>query len=274
MITDADKFWEGVSTYYRFAANLLDANGYGFTYIYPMENNTYMLTTDSYFINFTQEAVFTAMQPLYDELQRIGINVTNPTSLFTSPYGTPGIGISGPPTNTRYRSRLLPRANWEDDGLWNQTMSAIRTATEAGFANNFYFHATLTSPTVEAAGWPGNESAVNPAWRKNGMHAMLMDQTAQQSVERDGMFEQYSSLLRDVSPGAGSYMNEGDPGEPNWQQAFYGDHYERLSSIKQTLDPWGLLWAPTTPGSERWAVNSVSSYSGTQNGRLCRVEAA
>ncbi|KAI1098424.1 FAD-binding domain-containing protein [Jackrogersella minutella] len=272
--TDGDTFWQGVGAYYRFAAKVLDAGGYGFSYIYPGANNTFRFTTSSSFLSSTPAEVFNFMQPLYDDLNRIGINLTNPTSLFTSTYGSPGSGRGPAPGNTRYRSRLLPRENWEDDALWNRTMRAIRTATEAGFDNDFYFHGTLASPTAAAAGWPGSEAAVNPAWRNNRMHAMLMDDAPQQSTARDDMFRAYMDLLREASPGAGSYMNEGDPGEPDWQQAFYGTNYPRLLGIKRARDPWGLFWAPTTVGSEAWAVSPVDGYPESQNGRLCRTGGA
>lgn len=214
------------------------------------------------------------MQPLYDDLQqRLGINLTNPTSLFTGVYNSPGgSGASGPaPGNTRYRSRLLPRANWDDDALWTRTMRAIRAATEGGLEHDFYFHGTLTSPTAEVAGWPGRDAAVNPAWRSNRMHAMLMDMAPAQSSARDATMQGYMDLLREVSPGAGSYMNEGDPGEPDWQQAFYGMNYPRLLGIKRARDPWGVFWAPTTVGSEGWEVRAADGYAMSQNGRLCRV---
>lgn len=231
-----------------------------------------MFTTSSSFLGFTGAEAISFMQPLYDDLNKLGINITNPTRVNPSLYGSPSSGRAAPPGNTRYRSRLLPRENWEDDALWNQTMAAIRTATEAGFENDFYFHGTLASPTEEVAGWPGAENAVNPAWRKNRMHAMLMDQTPLQSTARDTMMQGYMDLLRDASPSAGSYMNEGDPGEPNWQQAFFGSNYPRLLQIKQARDPWGLFWAPTTVGSEGWAVRTVDgAYPGSQNGKLCRV---
>ncbi|KAI1264601.1 FAD-binding domain-containing protein [Xylariaceae sp. FL1019] len=276
-IRDADTFWQGVGAYYRFAAHILDAGGYGFSYIYPMANNTYRFTTSSSFPGMSPTTAFNFMQPLYNSLQDLGINVTNPTIASAHPYGSPRSGTGDRPVNTRYRSRLLPRENWEDDALFDDTMAAIRTCVEGGFENDFYFHGTLTSPTEEVAGWPGSNSAVLPAWRKNRMHAMLMDVqpdglTAEQAVDRDSLMQGYMSLLREVSPDAGSYMNEGDVGEPNWQQAFFGENYDRLLEIKNTWDPLQVFWAPTTVGSEGWQVQPVDGYPHSQNGRLCRVE--
>ncbi|KAI1807546.1 FAD-binding domain-containing protein [Daldinia bambusicola] len=272
MLTDPEMFWRGVGTYYRFAAKVLDAGGYGFSYIYPLPNNSFRFTTSSSFIDVTPAFAREFMQPLYDDLRGLGINITNPPLPFTSLYGQPSSGIGPSPGNTRYRSRLLPRENWDDDALWNQTMRAIRTATEAGFERGFYFHGTLASPTEDVAGWPGAGNAVNPAWRRNRMHAMLMDAAPAQSTARDAVMRGYVDLLREAAPGAGAYMNEGDPGEPEWQQAFYGENYPRLLRIKRRRDPWGLFWAPTTVGSEGWAVRGAEGdYPVTQNGRLCRV---
>ena len=107
---------------------------------------------------------------------------------------------------------------------------------------------------------------------------MLMDvqpdnYTAQEARDRDARMQRYTSLLRDVSPGAGAYMNEADPGEPEWQQAFFGsENFERLLEVKQAWDPWSLFWAPTTVGSEGWHVEAVDGYPNSQNGRLCRLE--
>ncbi|KAJ3573628.1 hypothetical protein NPX13_g4624 [Xylaria arbuscula] len=151
-VRDVETFWQGVAAYYRFAANVLDAGGYGFSYIYPMANNTYRFTTSSSFPGMAPTAARNFMQPLYDTLGRVGISIANPTIGSARPYGSPRGGTGDRPVNTRYRSRLLPRENWEDDNLFNQTMKAIRTAAEGGFENNFYFHGTLASPTEEVAG--------------------------------------------------------------------------------------------------------------------------
>lgn len=271
-VPSLEAFWESIGLYYRFCAEILDAGGYGFSYIYPGANNSYLFTTTSQFPGKPVGEVQSFMQPLYDALPLDLANPAPSTRLFGSPRG----GGGGQPINTRYRSRLLPRANWEDDVLFNATMSAIRRAVEAGFDNNFYFHGTLTSPTEAVAGWPGADSAVLPAWRENRMHAMLMDLqppglTGAGAQDRDATMQDYVQLLRDVSPGAGSYMNEGDPGEPEWQDAFYGRHYGRLLEVKKERDPWQLFWAPTTVGSEGWEVRPVDGYPNSQNGRLCRT---
>ncbi|MGE4608439.1 MAG: FAD-binding protein, partial [Myxococcota bacterium] len=44
-------------------------------------------------------------------------------------------------------------------------------------------------------------------------------------------------IIRDATPNAGTYSNEADYHEPNWQEAFWGSHYSRLLAIKQKYDP-------------------------------------
>jgi hypothetical protein len=61
-----------------------------------------------------------------------------------------------------------------------------------------------------------------------------------------------------------AYLNEGDIREKEWQRVFYGDNYKSLLSIKNEVDPKGLLWGRTAVGSESWVEDS--------NGRLCRVD--
>lgn len=151
-VGDVETFWRGVGAYYQFAAEILDAGGYGFSYIFPMANDTYRFTTSSSFPGMAPAAAFSFMQPLYNTLQSVGVDVVNPVIRSASLYGSPRGGTGDRPVNTRYRSRLLPRENWEDDDLFDKTMRAIRTAVEGGFENDFHFHGTLTSPTEKVAG--------------------------------------------------------------------------------------------------------------------------
>ena len=273
VLNDTELFWAGVSTYYRHAPAIVNAGGLGYGYIYPLGNGSFSFSSTATFPGKTPLEATALMQPMYDALNRAGIHLANPRVLVSTPYARGHRATAAAAlANTRYRSRLFPRDNWRDDGVWNATMRAIRAAAEAGYT----FHHLQYGPSEAVAGWPGRDSGVNPAWRRTAMHAALMDVqpaglSAAEARARDAKARVYMDALRAVTPGGGSYMNEGDPTEPDWQAAFYGESYDRLLEIKRKWDPWGLFWAPTTVGSEAWAVRTADGYPGSQNGRLCRT---
>lgn len=70
--------------------------------------------------------------------------------------------------------------------------------------------------------------------------------------------------LEAITPGGGSYLNEADLNQPNFQQAFYGSNYYKLLSIKRRYDPKDLFYGITSVGSERW------EYRMNTDGKLCR----
>ncbi|KAK3361893.1 hypothetical protein B0T24DRAFT_690417 [Lasiosphaeria ovina] len=282
-LSSVETFWKGVSITYRFNPRVIDAGGYCYSYIYSLGNNSFSFTSSASIPGLDNSAVTALMQPLYDELNAAGIKATMPTlSTFSSfPYagGSPfrQTGGGDSPVNTRYRSRLFPRANWADDGLFARTFAAIRRAVDVG---GYTFHGIAYGPTLAVAGSPGADSAVNPAWRSAVLHGSLMQVqpvalTAAQARAFDADVEAYVDVWRALTPGSGAYMAEGDPAEPNWQQSFYGaDNYPRLLDIKRRYDPWGIFWARTTVGSESWDVRTADGYPNSQNGRLCRVSSA
>lgn len=49
------------------------------------------------------------------------------------------------------------------------------------------------------------------------------------------------TVLCTIAPGTGTYVNECDYFQENWQGAFWGANYERLVRIKQRYDPDGLF---------------------------------
>lgn len=58
--------------------------------------------------------------------------------------------------------------------------------------------------------------------------------------------------LVDLAPNSGTYANEADYFQKNWQQDFWGDNYSRLLSVKQKYDPQGLFYCHHCVGSEFW----------------------
>lgn len=78
------------------------------------------------------------------------------------------------------------------------------------------------------------------------------------------MTETVMPALEAVTPGSGAYMNEADFLQPNFQQAFFGEKYERLLDIKKKYDPDMFFYATKAVGSEVWSV--------AEDGHMCKVE--
>jgi FAD/FMN-containing dehydrogenase len=56
----------------------------------------------------------------------------------------------------------------------------------------------------------------------------------------------------------GSYFNETDYFEENWQQSFWGSNYARLADIKRKYDPNGLFTVHHGVGSEDWSADGFT----------------
>ncbi|MDP3705035.1 MAG: FAD-binding protein [Legionellaceae bacterium] len=59
-----------------------------------------------------------------------------------------------------------------------------------------------------------------------------------------------AQFIYDIAPGAGTYANEADYFEPDWQRSFWGENYPRLLAIKKEVDPDGLFHCHHCVGSE------------------------
>lgn len=113
------------------------------------------------------------------------------------------------------------------------------------------------------------DNAVLPAWRDTVSHCLAIapwDWTVPRSVmaaREHELADVITPALDAVTPGSGTYLNEANFRQHNWQQEFYGANYARLLSIKATYDPEELFYARTAVGSEGWAQDP--------SGRLCRT---
>jgi hypothetical protein len=56
---------------------------------------------------------------------------------------------------------------------------------------------------------------------------------------------------------SGSYSNEGDLLEPNFQVTFFGPNYARLEKIKAVYDPKDLFIVPVGVRSEFWDAEGM-----------------
>ncbi|KAI8632863.1 FAD-binding domain-containing protein [Xylariaceae sp. FL1651] len=102
----------------------------------------------------------------------------------------------------------------------------------------------------------GGSTAVTPTWRKAIVHAVNgkifapLNATARAEALAD--VNTLTEPLRQLAPDMGAYVNENNPGEPDWQHTFWGENYERLHQIKRTVDPDDVLWCHPCVGNERW----------------------
>ncbi|KAK7750612.1 hypothetical protein SLS62_007459 [Diatrype stigma] len=224
----------------------------------------------------TEDELFDFVQPLYDDLNAIGIRANNSRPAPASNWGSAGAagdGTGDAPGSSRFASRLFPRANFEEPLLFAATQRAFRESVEAGYT----FHGIHVAPTDAVGGSPGGaDNAVSPAFRAAVMHADLFDRTRLAGLSPAAFDAAHACLdaqmqkWRAASPGSGAYFNEADLQEPDWQSAFFGAKYDALRQIKRAIDPWGLFYAPATVGSEDWVVG-VADGLPSQNGPLCRA---
>ncbi|KAJ7878439.1 FAD-binding domain-containing protein [Mycena leptocephala] len=102
-------------------------------------------------------------------------------------------------------------------------------------------------------------SAVNPAWRTAKTHLIVGNNWDDSATleEIDALRKEFQTnqvaILEQLSgPKAGSYSNEADMLEPNYQTTFYGPNYAKLTAIKSKYDPLDLFIVNSGVGSERW----------------------
>lgn len=227
--------------------------------------------------NLTAAQTRAFAEPLFKELRGLGVNVAvpNPTVLDPSVVSRAGPGELNIGT-ARTATRLVPRRNFEDEGLLGRTSDAIKAYVEGGY----YFHGIQHCPSLSLsslASYPFlSNNSVLKAFRETAMHSEAYDsvpatgasiETQKASYKR---FREYFQGIVDVSPDAGSYMNEADVGEPGFQGAFWGENYARLKAIKERYDPWGVFWVVSGVGSEGWSVRAPGGLP-TGNGPLCRT---
>jgi len=165
-------------------------------------------------------------------------------------------------------SRFFPETNWQSPDRFAAQSAAVRNTTQGRGSFTGY----NSRPGVNSA--VSQDNAVNPAWREALVFGMgnvvygYNDTMEEMAAANKKMVDAYAGW-RAVSDG--TYLNEADINEPDWQQSFYGDNYDRLYELKQKVDPWGVLYAAGAVGSEDWYVTDQIEHFPTANGRLCPV---
>ncbi|TFK32570.1 hypothetical protein BDQ12DRAFT_707610 [Crucibulum laeve] len=259
--TSNNDFWAVIRSYFENFALLADQGMYSYFNIFATAIPGQQLFSMAPFFapNKTVEEVNSLLKPMFDTASALNVTLIPNTTAYNGFYDAWLAGFPQERIGTwagQPASRLFPRDNWLNSTLFNATFDVIRTKVAANDSGLIAFN---IAPTLAAGGNPNN--AVNPAWRKTVMHAIstiAWDQGLRNFSQIRALQHDLTSVRmkpwRDISPGAGSYLNEADINEPNFQQSFWGSHYPRLYKIKQNVDPVGVFFAETAVGSEDWTT--------------------
>ncbi|KAF5489183.1 FAD-linked oxidoreductase [Colletotrichum siamense] len=91
-----------------------------------------------------------------------------------------------------------------------------------------------------------NPSAVHPGWYDSlwmvGRPSLWeWNSTLEERVGVVRQMQANTERQREVTPGGFTYMNEANPFMSEWEEAMFGENYERLLEVKKMVDPDGLL---------------------------------
>ncbi|KAI4683774.1 uncharacterized protein J4E84_006612 [Alternaria hordeiaustralica] len=152
--------------------------------------------------------------------------------------GPVGLGFNG-------AGRFIPRSLFNSSHNIDRLVTAVVTAMQFSRVNHgsggAQFYATGPDNTPD-----NGKTSVNPIWR-DSLWEIVMGQfwtTATPPAARSQIQKTVSAtmdILKAVTPNGGCYSNEGDWTEENWQQTFFGVHYERLLAVKRRYDPTNLF---------------------------------
>ncbi|KAK4182729.1 hypothetical protein QBC35DRAFT_509406 [Podospora australis] len=276
----ADTFFAGVGAYFKYFDTITQAGAFGYWLVLSIGPGQYLFSMmPMWGGNLTTPQFTSLVQPFLDDLTDLGIPFDPVFREYPSFYQTyigtwPNVEAVGGADN-HAASRLFPKENFESGpgGKLNETLAAVRYVVEDGAVIIGYNIKAATNPFVNQT------NAVNPAWRKAlgffilsvGFPPNAPDSVIAERSEK--LTNDWMARWRQVSPGAGSYLSEGDINEPDFQQSFYGaEFYPRLKKLKEKYDPTGLFYAHKAVGSEDWEIQGQVPYFPTQNGRLCRKQ--
>lgn len=285
-----ESFWAGITEYLNFSTPLCDNKGFGYNFIKHASSSgsTGLTFTSSLSLpNRTLAELRSFIEPFLKRLNEVGIPISIPKMRIIdvpNVQDQPNLArraLGDLVGNTLIASWLFQRQNYANEASISEMQAAIRSTAEEGV---YDIHGQVMGPTLSVSGNPNN--AVLPAFRTAIMHTQAYEPNAswdgiavadspEIQAERHDRLQSYMQRWRDISPGGGAYMNEGDMQDPEWKDTFYGSHYERLVDVKKKWDPESVFWVISGVASDEWEVRGSSGGGReglyTQDGKLCRT---
>ncbi|KAM0308775.1 hypothetical protein ACHAO8_009643 [Botrytis cinerea] len=255
---NATAYWNTVKVFLESLPSLVDG---GLQLGWTLTPEVFLISPVTGF-DVEQAKIDELFAPTISSLEAANISYAYTSSVatsFLSYYESGGFGANV--SNTNLAGRLLPRSI-----VQNSTDSFISILQTIVNNKLIFAGVTLDVNTPVVANAPA--ISINPYWRQTlmtGVFGAYLDYTdiEQGFQTQDFMTDTIMPALAALTPNGAAYINEADFQQPDWQNVFYGENFNRLSDIKAKYDPRQTFYALGAVGSEKWTERS--------DGRLCRV---
>ncbi|KAI0891084.1 hypothetical protein F4806DRAFT_337578 [Annulohypoxylon nitens] len=262
--TDETAFWAAVSAWINhtlFLDKIPDFNtgwsmtAQGFRLVYAMLPDG------------TAEDVTNALQPVITQIKALNVTFATNTAIISPNYKESYDTLlpQAYSTNNTLASRLIPRSLVQNN--LSALVDVMRTMAKSEIP--YLINGIAGNVTHQRVGNLPASNSVLPAWRDSVYHMSFgvgWPATAGWDVLSAGekLLNEWQAMLREITPGGGSYMNEATYDNPTWKEDYFGENYDRLLRIKHKYDPNNLFWANAAVGSdESWKLEA--------DGRLCQL---
>ncbi|KAF8800857.1 FAD-binding domain-containing protein [Phlegmacium glaucopus] len=146
-----------------------------------------------------------------------------------------------------FASRLLPRSLAETDPA---KAAKIMLSLDGGATLNSVAGGAVSRVDPDSTG-------LNPSWRR-ALSEVVVSADWDEGATVDFIFQRIDQLkqltltLDQLTTDSGSYLNEGSLHELDFKKSYFGDHYDKLRSIKGKYDPTSLFIVAVGVGSDEW----------------------
>ncbi|KAF2172800.1 hypothetical protein M409DRAFT_35390 [Zasmidium cellare ATCC 36951] len=252
-----DTFWKAIEAYHVSLPAIVDE---GIMSVSAFSTSSFAISPMTG-PGVSAERMNELLQPLTSTLDRLGIKYTklvkqfpNYFEEFNTMFAPIQVGIA------QYGGRLVPRSAVLNNN--SAVTHAYRKIANDGGA--FFIVGINVSTSVAGDVY----NSINPAWRDTLLDTVVTTPWnftapwSQMVANANKMTDKFIPILKDISPGSGTYINEADFQDPDFKQDYYGVNYDRLLQIKQKYDPNHTFYALTAVGSDYWEARP--------DGRLCK----
>lgn len=262
----ADAYWDAVEKFNEQLPAVIAETG--IELIYTLQNTSFSLN----FITWpghTAADVTEVLAPFTAYLNASGIPYTPRVSGDKTYHDhfaryTPNLPFGNYQINELLGGRNVPTSVFENNNVG--LTAALRNIT---LDTEWSLNAVCANTSHARVGNAPGDNAVMPAWRDTLAFinfVVLWDPAAPlEELQRKEDMMTYEKVpqLERLTPGGGTYINEGDFNNPNWKVDYFGANYERLLAVKKKYDPNDLFYALPNVGNDVWKVEA--------DGRLCRA---